>query len=133
MAKPKNAALGANPLSQGIFSKTAQDQDQDTQVVGLPPEPDAAGKMQETIFLNPDDRDREAVTLRLPVELNDWLDELLKQGKRKHGRKIPKELWVQAALELLKAAPVDWTTVGSEDELRETLKKLYSSFKNLQS
>jgi hypothetical protein len=34
------------------------------------------------------------VTLRMPIELNDWLDDLLKQGKRKHGQKIPKEVSV---------------------------------------
>jgi hypothetical protein len=46
--------------------------------------------------------DRESVNLRHQFELNDWLNELLKKGKRQHGSKIPKEVWVQAALELFK-------------------------------
>jgi hypothetical protein len=29
------------------------------------------------------------VNLRLPIELNDWLNDLLKKGKRKHGAKVP--------------------------------------------
>lgn len=88
---------------------------------------------KETIFLDPaitaEDKDR--VNLRLPVELNDWLDDLLKQGKRKHGRKIAKEIWMQAALELLRAMPLDLTEVASDDDLREVLKSLESRIKAL--
>lgn len=131
MPEPKRPALGANPLSQGIFSKTAQSEPHGPSEQAVPAE---AGmgvcNIQEPSFLNPESKDREAVTLRLPTEINDWLDELLKQGKRKHGRKIPKEVWVQAALELLQAAPTDWATIASEDELRKALQKLHSSFKN---
>jgi hypothetical protein len=62
--------------------------------------------------------------------LNDWLNDLLKQGKRKHGSKIPKEVWVQAALELLKAMPVNWEEIDSEESLREILLSLESRIKN---
>jgi hypothetical protein len=77
--------------------------------------------------------EREAVNLRLPIELNDWLNELLKVGKRRHGSKIPKEVWVQAALELFKAMPVNWEEVGSEESLREALLNLESRIKNIDS
>jgi hypothetical protein len=71
------------------------------------------------------------VNLRLPIELNDWLNELLKVGKRRHGSKIPKEVWVQAALELFKAMPVNWEEIDSEESLRQTLLNLESRIKNL--
>jgi hypothetical protein len=75
--------------------------------------------------------EREAVNLRLPIELNDWLNELLKVGKRRHGSKIPKEVWLQAALELFRAMPVNWEEIDSEESLRETLLNLESRIKNL--
>jgi hypothetical protein len=75
--------------------------------------------------------EREAVNLRLPLELNDWLNELLKQGKRRHGSKIPKEVWLQAALELFRAMPVNWEEMDSEESLREKLLNLESRIRNL--
>jgi hypothetical protein len=126
------SVLGDNPLSQGIFSKT------ETETPSLPPEPNN----QEPIIKNQDSKinnqesrflqkgDREAVNLRLPIELNDWLNELLKVGKRRHGSKIPKEVWVQAALELFKAMPVNWEEIDSEESLREMLKNIESRLKN---
>ena len=113
----KKSSLGSNPLAQGIFSKTDDSTNQESRI-----------KNQESSFLN--DSEKEKVNLRLPIELNDWLDELLKQGKRKHGQKIAKEIWVQAALELLRSAPVDWLDIDSEETLRSTLSQLESSFKN---
>jgi hypothetical protein len=71
------------------------------------------------------------VNLRLPIELNDWLNELLKVGKRRHGSKVPKEVWVQAALELFKAMPVNWEEIDSFESLRETLFFIESRIKNL--
>ncbi len=73
---------------------------------------------------------KEKVNLRLSVELNDWLDDLLKKGKRQHGHKIAKEVWVQAALEFFRALPVDWQEIGSEESLRAALLMLESRIKN---
>jgi hypothetical protein len=113
----KKTSLGNNPIStptgKGIFQKTA--------------EPEAKkratrSKKPGTVFLKEDDdRELDKVTLRMPIELNDWLDDLLKQGKRKHGQKIPKEVWVQAAIELFRVMPVDWSEVESIDQMREKL------------
>jgi hypothetical protein len=120
------SVLGDNPLSQGIFSKTE---------TGTPTEApvsenqEARLKNQESRFLGKGKR--EAVNLRLSLELNDWLNELLKVGKRRHGSKIPKEVWLQAALELFRAMPVNWEEIDSEDSLRETLHFLESRIKNL--
>ena len=76
---------------------------------------------------------QEKVNLRLTVKTNDWLDSLLKKGRRRHGHKIPKEVWVQAALEFLQAMPVDWNAVNSEETLRDTLHDLKSRIKKLDS
>jgi hypothetical protein len=135
------SVLGDNPLSQGIFSKTQ------TETPTQPPEPnnqesrienqESKLKIQEPRIENQESRflekgEREAVNLRLPIELNDWLNELLKVGKRRHGSKIPKEVWVQAALELFKAMPVNWEEIDSEESLRETLFNLESRIKNVE-
>ena len=127
------SVLGDNPLSQGIFSKTQ------TETPTQPPEPknqEPRIENQEPRIENQESRflekgEREAVNLRLPIELNDWLNELLKVGKRRHGSKIPKEVWVQAALELFKAMPVNWEEIDSEESLRQTLLNLESRIKNL--
>jgi hypothetical protein len=128
------SVLGDNPLSQGIFSKTQ------TETPTQPPEPNNQEpriENQEPRIENQESRflekgEREAVNLRLPIELNDWLNELLKVGKRRHGSKIPKEVWVQAALELFKAMPVNWEEIDSEQSLQQTLLNLESRIKNVE-
>lgn len=139
-AKPK-VALGNNPLSQGIFSKTVEstvsstNTDETVEVASIveteskePRLQPAEENNQESRFLS--DQQKEKVNLRLSVELNDWLDDLLKKGKRQHGHKIAKEIWVQAALELFRALPVDWHEIDSEESLRATLLMLESRIKN---
>lgn len=123
MAVNKNksrSVLGANPLEKGVFNKTEVETQPQEEII----------KNQESRFLIKGDR--EAVNLRLPIELNDWLNELLKKGKRQHGAKVPKEVWVQAALELFKAMPVNWEEIDSEDSLRKALLNLESRIKNLE-
>ncbi len=120
------SVLGDNPLSQGIFSKT---QTETPTQAPVPENQEPRIENQESRFL--EKGEREAVNLRLPLELNDWLNELLKVGKRRHGSKIPKEVWVQAALELFKAMPVNWEEIDSEESLLETLRNLESRIKNL--
>ena len=139
-AKPK-VALGNNPLSQGIFSKTVEstvsstDTDETVEVASIvetasqePRLQPADSNNQESRFLS--NEQKEKVNLRLSVELNDWLDDLLKTGKRQHGHKIAKEIWVQAALELFRALPVDWHEIDSEESLRATLLMLESRINN---
>ncbi|MDJ0712912.1 MAG: hypothetical protein QNJ54_01670 [Prochloraceae cyanobacterium] len=132
LEKKKNRkALGDNPLSQSIFSKT-----ESTKPVESTDNQDSIKNNQDSIVNNQDSRflqrdERESVNLRLPLELNDWLNDLLKKGKRRHGAKIPKEIWVQAALEIFQILPVDWEQVTDVDDLREILNNLESSFKNI--
>ena len=138
-AKPK-VALGNNPLSQGIFSKTVDskvsaDTDEIVEVASIVETGSQEPKLQpasannlDSRFLN--DEQKEKVNLRLSVELNDWLDNLLKKGKRQHGHKIAKEVWVQAALEFFRALPMDWQEIDSEENLRAALLMLESRIKN---
>ncbi len=139
-AKPK-VALGNNPLSQGIFSKTVEstvfstDTDETVEVAPIVETGNQELKLQPADSNNQEsrfliDEQKEKVNLRLSVELNDWLDDLLKKGKRQHGHKIAKEIWVQAALELFRALPVDWHEIDSEESLRATLLMLESRIKN---
>ena len=120
--KPRSV-LGDNPLNQSIFSKTVADEAE--------PQPTSE---QKSIFLEDVDKeDKEALNLRLPIKLNDWLNERLKRGKRLHKHKIPKEIWVQTALEFLIAMPVNWDEIDSEESLREALFDIYSSQGKLKS
>jgi hypothetical protein len=115
------SVLGANPLAKGVFNKTEVETQSTEETINN----------QESRFLIKGDR--EAVNLRLPIELNDWLNDLLKKGKRKHGAKVPKEVWVQAALELFKAMPVNWEEIDSEENLQSALLNLETRIKNLEN
>ena len=148
------SALGGNPLSKGIFSKTEEIEPQPAQQTEIPTslveiqesivntqeslikikEPliniqESTVDIQESRFLSKGKR--ESVNLRLPIELNDWLNDLLKKGKRKHGSKIPKEVWVQAAIELFRSMPMDWEEIDTEENLHSTLLNLESRINNL--
>ena len=124
--KKSPSVLGDNPLSQGIFSQTETGRELRVKEAK---NKEYRDKNKESRFLKRGER--EAVNLRLPLELNDWLNDLLKKGKRRHGSKIPKEIWVQAALELFQALPVDWESVDSEESLGAILNNIESIFKNI--
>lgn len=130
----KGSALGKNPLtaktSQSIFTKTIN-----TAIEEKPNQTKASKnsriKNQESRFL--EDAEKEKVNLRLSIEINDWLDDLIKQGKRLHGSKIPKEVWVQAALEFFQAMPIEWEDIDSVETLQTQVKGLESRLKNQDS
>ena len=134
------SALGGNPLSKGIFSKTEEIEPQPAELTEIPTSlveiqestieiQESIVNIQESRFLNKGER--ESVNLRLPIELNDWLNDLLKKGKRKHGSKIPKEVWMQAALELFRSMPMDWEEIDTEENLHSALLNLESRINNL--
>lgn len=135
MATQKRGALGNNPLSQGIFTKTTEPEldkqaeaMEATSAIPIETKSITRKKNQESRILI--EERTEKVNLRLSIQTNDWLDDLLKQGRRQHGHKIPKEVWVQAALELFRAMPVDWEQIDSEEALKATLLNLESIIKN---
>jgi hypothetical protein len=140
--KKRSSALGKDPLSRGIFSKTEESTESEEIINENQEESQSMNKSsflnqesriknQESSFLN--NREKEKVNLRLPIEINDWLDELVKQGKRVHGQKIPKELWVQAALELFQSLPIKWEEVDSIETLKKKLENQESRIKNQES
>jgi len=145
--KGKKSALGNNPLNQGVFTRTEpetrnqkpdsgiqktvsrkQEPDSGSQeVASRKRELDSGSQKPESSFLKESEEEgREKVSLTLPPELNDWLDDLVKKGRRNHGQKIPKQIWVQAGLEILQVLPVDWYSIDSIETLREELQKLES-------
>lgn len=128
------SALGNDPLSQGIFSKTetAKAKSDEPLKESIINKKDSSKKKKEKRFLK-EDAYKERVNLRLSADLNDWLNDLLKKGRRTHGRKIRKEIWVQAAIELFQAMPIDWAKVESEDQLRDALKSLESRINNIEA
>ncbi|NJM68302.1 MAG: hypothetical protein HC851_22875 [Acaryochloris sp. RU_4_1] len=140
MATQKRGALGNNPLNQGIFTKTVEAETVIAPTATI--EPEATTPKTETIEIKQESRKKikesrilidsrtEKVNLRLSVKVNDWLDSLLKKGRRQHGHKIPKEVWVQAALELFQSMPVNWEEIESEEALKATLLNLESRLKN---
>lgn len=142
MATQKRGALGNNPLSQGIFTKTTEPElnkqseaNEANEATSVIPDPKAIETKSIARIKNKESRilieeRTEKVNLRLSIQTNDWLDDLLKQGRRQHGHKIPKEVWVQAALELFRAMPVDWEQIESEEALKDTLLNLESIIKN---
>ena len=148
------SALGGNPLSKGIFRKTEEIEPQPAEPTEIPTSlveiqestieikesivnikeslieiKEPLINIQESRFLNKGER--ESVNLRLPIELNDWLNDLLKKGKRKHGSKIPKEVWMQAALELFRSMPMNWEEIDTEENLHSALLNLESRINNL--
>ncbi|MCG5062238.1 MAG: hypothetical protein KA714_30795 [Limnoraphis sp. WC205] len=155
MAVKKSKGLGSNPLSSGIFSKTDSPEAEKTPVVKSKDstvkgqesklQKDSESSQESTIntqesrvksiesrFLNREQAELKGTNVRLPIELIDWVDDLVKQGSRdKSKSRIPKEVWFQAALELFQAMPVDWDDISDEDELKDKLKSLESRLKSL--
>ena len=134
--KKARSALGNVPLNQGIFSKTELETEEKKNQESNNQESRIENKEsrvndKESFFLN--ESEKEKVNFRIPIYLNDWLDDLVKQGKRRHGSKIPKEIWVQAALELFKNLPVNWEEIKSTEDLRDKLIFIESSFKSKDS
>ncbi len=71
---------------------------------------------------------KESIGLQVTTEINDWLDQVVKVSRRKHGKKLQKQVIIQAGVELLRAMPVDWTDIVDLNELRATLEKLSTVF-----
>jgi hypothetical protein len=67
---------------------------------------------------------KEFIGLQVTTKVHDWLDEVVKASRRRKGRKLPKQVLIQAGIELLRAMPVDWTEVGDIEELRNKLSQV---------
>ena len=119
----KKSGLGGNPLDQGLFSQTDTATQRKLETENL----DSRSKILESRFLHEVElSEKESIGLQVTAEINDWLDEVVKGIRRKHGRKIPKQILIQAGIELLRAMPIDWTDVESLDVLRLKLLNIVS-------
>ena len=79
---------------------------------------------KSAFLLGVESNHKESIGLQVTTEINDWLDQVVKAGRRKHGKKLQKQVIIQAGVELLRAMPVDWTDIVDLNELRATLEKL---------
>ena len=136
----KKSPLGVDPLSQGIFTKTVPEKRLEpvskpkTQAKftskapeTTPKKPAPAKQKPEYGFLQ--DAEREKITLQIPVELNEWLDRLVRKSKRTFGHKVPKQIWIQAGIELLRVSSIRLEAVDSEETLRAELQKVVANMK----
>lgn len=67
---------------------------------------------------------RERIFVRLSEESNDWLHTVTTETRRRSGRKINKEVLVQAAVDLLISSPIDWRQIDSVEDLRISVQSL---------
>jgi hypothetical protein len=133
--------MGVNPLG-GLFDKTEPVTPKDSEI--SEPSKSTSRKKQESenveskkknlenikkksgFLLDIESSDKESIGLQVTTEVNDWLDGVVKASRRKTGRKLPKQVLIQAGIELLRAMPVDWTEVGDIEELRSKLSQIES-------
>lgn len=131
-ASHKRSGLGGNPLSQSLFSPTvnnSEPKEVSTPQVEQETKPLPTSEKKKTTFLhNIENADKEAIGLQVTTDINDWLDKLVKSSRRKHGRKVPKQVWIQAGVELLRALPVDWSRVEDIDDLRKKLEEVVALY-----
>ena len=131
----KNDPLGDNPLSKSIFSRTTPKEEvknQEPETRNQKPEsvsqePEARNQKPEAVFLR--DGDKVKITVQLDENLNEWIDYLVKNGRKKHGHKIQKQTWIQAALELMQVIPIDWASIETPEQLQEELEKVAKTLK----
>lgn len=126
-----SSRLGTNPLSQSIFSPTTSEKEKKFEIEKV--EKFEIKKEEKPAIQKPENGNQKAesvnvqydkVTVRLPIELNDWLDEVIRKTKRTHGSKIPKEVLIQIALEAFKAKDIDWSSIKDENDLKKALNSL---------
>jgi DNA mismatch repair ATPase MutL len=79
------------------------------------------------------DDEKDKITLQVSTDINDWLDNLVRSSKRKHGKKIEKQVWTQAALQLLRFLPLDLTAIDTPECLESELKNLVYRLQNMET
>ncbi|NEP00347.1 MAG: hypothetical protein F6K58_17040 [Symploca sp. SIO2E9] len=125
----KRTGLGESPLSGGLFQKTELGTNPGEKIQPKAQSKNVDSTLQniESTFLR-DVEDsgirKEPTGSRITYEISDWVNNLVSEGRRKNGHKIPKEVWVQAGLELLRAMPVEWSDVEDLEALRDKLSKI---------
>ena len=62
------------------------------------------------------------VNVRLPAELNDWLNDVVRRTKRSHGAKVPKESLIEASVEFIKELNINWEGIKNKEDILELLR-----------
>ena len=62
------------------------------------------------------------VNVRLPIELNDWLNVIVRNSKKFHGAKIPKEIIIEALLVYLKEKDIEWRDIRNGSDIIRVLR-----------
>lgn len=62
------------------------------------------------------------VNVRLPIELNDWLNLIVRNSKRFHGTKLQKEVIIEALLIYLKDKNIEWKDIKSGSDIIRALR-----------
>lgn len=138
--KRSKSGLGSTPLGNkplGMFTDpkeneqtTAKKEQKPVVPTGRPTENKTATNRKKKaqsipkFLVGVEDGEKEAVGLQITTDVNDWLDKVVKRSRRKHGKKLPKQVIIQAGVELLRAMSVQWDDIGNIDELRAELANL---------
>jgi len=61
------------------------------------------------------------VNVRLPSDLNMWMNNTVWLTKRLHGSKVPKEAMLEAAIEFMKSRNLNWEKIRTKDDIIEAL------------
>lgn len=93
---------GRDPFAQGIFNKTEVYEDElevseertEPETINQildekTQEPEASSHKPDSGFLQ-ERGARDKITFQFPVDLNEWIDDLVRNGKKRHGHKIQK-------------------------------------------
>lgn len=111
--KKLKSGFNANPLEQNIVDRTAKNEKPARDVSKFDP-PDFEFLKDFSLVQT------DQLNVRVPHRLKDRLDDLAKATQRRRidgAKKILKEKWVIAALELLFALPINFEEVKDLDEL----------------
>ena len=84
----------------------------------------SVGEPLASIDENGSQTGRERIFVRLSEKSNDWLHTVTTATRRRSGRKINKEVLVQAAVDLLISSPIDWKQIDSVEDLRIQVQRL---------
>ena len=128
--------LEGRGLSQHKESKQSTEPKDKVVTINEPKDPSqersstSSQNIEHSFLVGVEGYDKESIGLQVTTEVNDWLDQVVKASRRKHGKKLKKQVIIQAGVELLRSMPVDWTDVGDLDELRRKLRELSAAVEN---
>ncbi|MCY6494555.1 hypothetical protein [Leptolyngbya sp. GGD] len=137
----KKTGMGIDPLAGGLFDKTeaspSESGEPQRSLKSTPKKRESQNleprinnlenrkqKISNEFLKDIDGSNKESIGLQVTTEINDWLDYIVKDSRRKKGRKLPKQVLIQAGIELLRAAPIEWSEIGDIEELRNKLSEV---------